>query len=174
MRTLPLVFTVLLFAAPALAATPGILGKQDTSRPIAISADKFQGDLNSKTVTYSGNVIAIQDDLRLRSDTLKDDSPNGKIYINGKVVVDSPATGTVTGDNAIYDLTKKFVTLSGHVVLHKQGQITMQGSLLTVNVVTGQATLGAQPVAGTATQAAAPGAPSGRVQAIITPKSTTP
>ena len=65
------------------------------------------------------------------------------------------------------------VTLSGHVVLHKQGQATMQGSLLTVNMVTGIANLGGEQVAGTANQAAAPGAPSGRVTGVITPKSST-
>ena len=99
--------------------------------------------------------------------------PNNKIYANGKVVVDSPASGTVTGDNGIYDLTKKFVTVSGHVVLHKQGQVTMQGSLLTVNMVTGIANLGATPVAGTANQVAAPGVPGGRVTGVITPKPQT-
>jgi lipopolysaccharide export system protein LptA len=105
---------------------------------------------------------------------MKADEPNNKIYANGKVVVDSPATGTVTGDNGIYDLTKKLVTLSGHVVLHKQGQVTMAGSLLTVNMVTGIANLGAAPVAADANQAAAPGAPGGRVTGVITPKSQTP
>jgi lipopolysaccharide export system protein LptA len=158
----------------AAAAQTSILGKHDADKPVNLSADKMEADLKGKTVTYSGNVIGIQGDIRLRANMMKDDSPHNKIYINGKVVVDSPATGTVTGDNAIYDLTKKFVTLSGHVVLHKQGQVTMQGSLLTVNMVTGKATLGAAPVAATANQAAAPGAPGGRVTGVITPKSQTP
>ncbi len=169
-----LLLIVLLGFSGAAAGQTSILGKHDADKPVNLSADKMEADLKGKTVTYSGNVIGVQGDIRLRADTMKDDSPNSKIYINGKVVVDSPATGTVTGDNAIYDLTKKFVTLSGHVVLHKQGQVTMQGSLLTVNMVTGKATLGAAPVAATANQAAAPGAPGGRVTGVITPKSQTP
>lgn len=169
-----LLLIVLLGFSGAAAGQTSILGKHDADMPVNLSADKMEADLKGKTVTYSGNVIGVQGDIRLRADMMKDDSPNSKIYINGKVVVDSPATGTVTGDNAIYDLTKKFVTLSGHVVLHKQGQVTMQGSLLTVNMVTGKATLGAAPVAATANQAAAPGAPGGRVTGVITPKSQTP
>jgi lipopolysaccharide export system protein LptA len=165
--------TVMLGLSGAAAGQTSILGTHDADKPVNLSADKMEADLKGKTVTYSGNVIGIQGDIKLRADVMKDDSPNSKIYINGKVVVDSPNTGTVTGDNAVYDLTKKFVTLSGHVVLHKQGQLTMQGSLLTVNMITGKATLGAAPVAGTANQAAAPGTPGGRVTGVITPKSQT-
>ena len=83
--------------------------------------------------------------------------------------MDSPASGTATGDNGIYDVQRKLVTLSGHVVLNKTGQATMRGSLLTVNMVTGVAHLTAQPVAGTANQVAAPGLPNGRVQGVFTP-----
>ena len=166
-----LILATLLGLSGTAFAQNTILGKHDADKPIDISALKMDADINSKIVTYSGDVRAAQGEIRMRADTMKDDAPNGKIYINGKVVVDSPATGTVTGDNAIYDTTKKLVTLSGHVVLHKQGQVTMQGSLLTVNMVTGIANLGAAPVARTANQAAAPGAPGGRVTGVIIPKS---
>ena len=159
---------ILLFAAavglsgPAM-AQGGLLGKHDADKPVNISADGFQADTKGKTVTYTGNVRAEQGEIRMRADKMKYDDPANKIYANGKVVVDSPNSGTVTGDNGVYDLTKKLVTLSGHVVLHKQGQATMSGSLLTVNMVTGIANLGATPVAATPNQAAAPGAPGGRV-----------
>jgi lipopolysaccharide export system protein LptA len=176
--TKALFFMVFLgLAGPAIAQgnkTVSILGNHDADKPVNISADKMQADLKGKIVTYSGNVIGIQGDIRLRADVMKDDQPNSKIYANGKVVVDSPASGTVTGDNGIYDLTKKLVTVSGHVVLHKQGQVTMQGSLLTVNMVTGIANLDATPVTANANQAAAPGVPGGRVTGIITPKPQTP
>ncbi len=161
---------VLLGLCGPAAGQASLLGKHDADLPIGISALKMDADIKGKVVTYSGDVRATQGDIRMRADAMKDDAPNGKIYINGKVVVDSPATGTVTGDNAIYDTTKKFVTLSGHVVLHKQGQATMSGSLLTVDMVTGKATLGAAPVAATANTAAAPGAPGDRVTGVIIPK----
>ena len=166
-----LLSTTLCLLATGVLAQNGLIPQRDADKPIDISALKMEADIRSKVVIYSGDVRAVQGDYRLRSDTMKDDSPNAKIYLNGKVVVDSPTTGTVIGDNAIYDTAKKFVTLSGHVVLHKQGQATMQGSLLTVNMITGKATLGAAPVAATANQAAAPGAPGGRVTGVIIPKS---
>jgi lipopolysaccharide export system protein LptA len=173
MKKLLLLAAMIGFCGSA-AAQSGLLGKHDADLPVNISGDGFVGDTKAKTFTYSGNVIAKQGDIRLRADRMKWDQPADKIYANGKVVVDSPKSGTVTGDNGVYDLTKKLVTLSGHVVLHKQGQATMSGSLLTVNMVTGIANLGAAPVPATPDQAAAPGAPGGRVTGVITPKSQTP
>ncbi|MBV9550339.1 MAG: LPS export ABC transporter periplasmic protein LptC [Alphaproteobacteria bacterium] len=168
-----LILTAFLTFSGITFAQNAILGKHDADKDVNISADKMDADIKGKIVVYSGDVRAVQGDIRLRADAMKADQPNHKIYANGKVVVDSPTSGTVTGDNGIYDLDSKLVTLSGHVVLHKQGQVTMQGSLLTVNMVTGKATLGAGAVAATANQAAAPAAPGGRVTGVITPKSQT-
>jgi lipopolysaccharide export system protein LptA len=164
-------------AIPATAMlSPGLaqgalLGKLDTDKDISIEADKNEYDDKAKTVSYSGNVKATQGAIYMRSDSMKYDTPNNKIHINGKVVVTSPASGTITGNNAIYDMTRKLVTLSGNVVLNKPGQMTMTGSLLTVNMVTGKAELGGGAVAGTTNQAAAPAAPGGRVRGVFTPKS---
>jgi lipopolysaccharide export system protein LptA len=171
MRTLSILLGAVLFAAPAQAATPDPLRGRDADKPISIDAAKNETDIKAKITTFSGDVRITQGDTRMRADRVKHDQPNNKIYFIGKVVVDAPSTGTITGDNGIYDMTKKLVTLSGHVVLHKQGQITGSGSLLTYNMATGQATLGAAPVAATADQAAAPGEPGGRVHAVIIPKS---
>jgi lipopolysaccharide export system protein LptA len=173
MKRAALMFGFLTFAHGALAAgtTGAVLDSHDTDKPVTINADAQDFDLKAKTVTYKGNVIAVQGDIHLHADTMKADQVANKIYADGKVVVDSPSSGTATGDNGIYDLTTKLVTLSGHVVLNKTGQATMRGSLLTVNMVTGKAQLTAKPVAGTANQAAAPGLPGGRVQGVFTPKS---
>jgi lipopolysaccharide export system protein LptA len=167
------VFLALLCSAATGAFAQGLIPKGDADKPVSIAADKLDIDTKTKVATYVGKVQATQGQIKLGADTLTADDAAKKIYVKGKVVVDSPVSGTVTGDNGIYDLNTKLVTLSGHVVLHKQGQVTMQGSLLTVNMVTGKATLGATPVAATANQAAAPGVPGGRVTGIITPKSQT-
>jgi lipopolysaccharide export system protein LptA len=84
------------------------------------------------------------------------------IEAKGNVVVDSPASGTITGDSGIYKVATRFVTMTGHVVL-KRGKDVMRGSQLTVNMVTGQAVLGAKAVAGAA------GLPGGRVQGVFVP-----
>jgi lipopolysaccharide export system protein LptA len=154
-------------AAPA-GKTSSLLGKRDTSQPINIAADKVTADLNAKTVTYSGNVVVVQGDIRMHADAMKVNTDNGKaqtIQANGNVVVDSPASGTATGDSAVYDVTPRTVTLSGKVVLTRAKDV-MRGAKLTINLVTGQAVLGGQGgVQGT--QGAQTG--NGRVQGVFTP-----
>ena len=140
----------------AEAPKAGLLGKHDTNQPINIAADKMLADLNAKTVTYTGNVIVTQGDIRMHANTMKADNQANKIFADGKVVVDSPASGTVTGDSAVYDVAPRNVIMTGHVVLTR-GKDVMRGTHLTVNLVSGQAQLGAQ------------GAPGGRVQGVFTP-----
>jgi lipopolysaccharide export system protein LptA len=158
----------LLSAAPALAATPVLTSKHDANAPINVSADKFVADSNAKTGTWMGNVVVIQGDTRMRANSVRlsvagNDNKPDKIFASGNVVVDSPTSGTVTGDNGVYDVVARTVTMTGKVVLTRQKDV-MRGAQLTVNLETGQATLGGG--------AKAPGAPSGaggRVQGIFTP-----
>jgi len=160
---------VLLSAAPALAAAPSsVMGKHDSNAPINISADKFVADSNSKTGTWTGNVIVIQGDMRMRANSVrlnvvgKENKPD-KIFANGGVVVDSPNSGTVTGDNGVYDVVARTVTMTGKVVLTKDKDV-MRGSPLTVNLETGVATLGGNKSPGVSASQNG-----GRVQGIFTP-----
>ena len=164
----------LLTAVPAMAQTssvmaPTLTGKHDANAPINVSADKFQADSNAKTGTWTGNVLVVQGDMRMRANSVrlnvvgKDNKPD-KILASGNVVVDSPNSGTVTGDNGVYDVVARTVTMTGKVVLTRQKDV-MRGSQLTVNLETGVATLGSG--------ARAPGTTSGgRVQGIFTPPSS--
>jgi lipopolysaccharide export system protein LptA len=61
----------------------------------------------------------------------------------------------------VYSVGPRTVLMSGNVVLKRQKDV-MRGARLTVNLATGQATLGAGPK-GT------PGAPQGRVQGVFSP-----
>ena len=160
---------VCLFAPiPAGAADPpkttSLLGNRNANQPINIAADKVMADLNAKSITYTGNVVVTQGDIRMHADAMKVNTDNGKaqtIQADGKVVVDSPASGTVTGDTGVYDVSARTVLMSGKVVL-THGKDVMRGTKLTVNLVTGQAVLGAQ---GSST----PGGQPGRVQGVFTP-----
>lgn len=156
--------TTLQAAAPA--AKP-VLGKHDNNAPINISSDSFQADLNAKTGTYSGNVIVTQGDMKLRANTVRITTVNDKadkVMANGNVVVDSPKSGTATGDNGVYSIVPRTVVMTGNVVL-KKGKDVMRGTQLTVNLATGQAVLGG----GVKGQAGTQG--STRVQAVFTPNS---
>ena len=134
-------------AAPTKpAAAPGkpILGQQNSNAPIDISSDSFQADLNGKTGTWTGNVVVVQADTKMRANTVRMTTVNGKadkIMASGNVVVDSPKSGTATGDNGVYNVVPRTVVLTGNVVL-KKGKDVMQGAQLTVNLATGQAVLG--------------------------------
>jgi lipopolysaccharide export system protein LptA len=150
-------------AKPAPAKSAAKPAKQDC--PINVASDKFTADLNAKTGTYSGNVMVTQCDTKLRADTVRISTLNNeadKVTASGNVVVDSPRSGTATGQNGIYDVPKKTVVMTGNVTLKKNKDV-MCGAQLTINLATGQASLGGG-VKGTS---------SGRVQAVFTPNSST-
>jgi lipopolysaccharide export system protein LptA len=145
-------------AAPAKPAAPS--GKDCE---ITVASDRFTADLNAKTGTYSGNVIVTQCETKLRADTVHITTVNNqadKVNASGNVVVDSPKSGTATGQTGVYDVPHKMVTLTGNVVLKKNKSV-MRGAQLTINLATGQANLGG------GVKSNVPG--QGRVQAVFAP-----
>ena len=152
--------TSALHAAPVVKAAAQ---KQDCA--ISATSDKFVADLNGKTGQFVGNVVVTQCDTKLRADSVRISTVNNqadKVNASGNVVVDSPKSGTATGQTGVYDVPKKIVTLNGNVVL-KKGKDVMRGCQLIVNLANGQANLGN-------CGAASPGTPGGRVQAVFAPK----
>ncbi|OJT95631.1 MAG: lipopolysaccharide transport periplasmic protein LptA [Alphaproteobacteria bacterium 65-7] len=138
-----------------------------SNAPINISSDTFQADLNGKTGTWQGNVVVAQGDMKLRANSVRMTTVDGKadkVLASGNVVVDSPRSGTATGDNGVYNVGPRTVVMTGNVVL-KKGRDVMRGAQLTVNLATGQAMLGGG--------ARPPGAPAqgGRVQGVFIPNS---
>jgi lipopolysaccharide export system protein LptA len=170
MKNTALLIAAFVLAVPAAAAPAGnaIITKSDSNQPINISSDSFQADLNGKTGTWQGNVVVVQGDMKLRANQVHMSTVNGKadkVLASGNVVVDSPRSGTATGDNGVYSVGPRTVLMTGNVVL-KKGRDVMRGAQLTVNLVTGQAVLGG------GAKGTVPGAQSGgRVQAVFTPNS---
>jgi lipopolysaccharide export system protein LptA len=173
----------LLAATPALAATTSaapapatsgaspLLSKHDANAPINISADKFVADNSAKTGTWTGNVVVIQSDMRMRANSVRlnvvgKESKPDKIFASGAVVVDSPNSGTVTGDDGVYDVVAHTVTMTGKQVVLTKEKDVMRGTMLTVNLDTGKAVLGAGKTPG---QPNGPQSAGGRVQGIFTP-----
>jgi lipopolysaccharide export system protein LptA len=149
----------------ATQTTKPVAGQHDSNAPINISSDNFQADLNGKTGTWTGNVLVIQGDVKMRSNSVRVSTVNGKadkVYASGNVVVDSPTSGIATGDNGVYSVVPRIVVMTGNVVL-KKGKDVLHGTELTVNLVTGKAVLGAGPKPA--------GISSGRVQGVFTPNS---
>lgn len=158
-----LVLLLAALARPALAAEapahPGAanpLGTHNSNAPINVSSDNFVGNFQTKVGTYVGNVIVTQADYKLRADKVLVSVVDGKpsrFNATGNVVFVS-SSGTATGDNGVYDLGPRTVTLTGHVVLTKDKDV-MHGTALTVNMVTGVSHLTAQ------------GSPGNRVQGLF-------
>lgn len=146
-------------AAAAAQVTSGFgLSKKDTDAPINVSADRFDADLHAKTGVYSGNVVVAQGAMKLRADTVRIDTVSGKpnkIFANGNVVFAAPS-GNAQGDNGVYDVGPRLITLTGRVILTKEKNV-MRGTSLVVNLVTGEAQLNAK------------AAPGHRVQGSFTP-----
>jgi lipopolysaccharide export system protein LptA len=187
-------FILVLTAAPALAAAPSSTApsatppsskpassslltgsNHDSNAPINISADKFLADNNAKTGTWTGNVIVIQADMRMRANNVRlnlvgKESKPDKIFADGNVIVDSPNSGTVTGDNGVYDVVSHTVVMTGKQVVLTKEKDVMRGTMLTVNLDTGKAVLGAGKAPTQGGNAATLPQSGGRVQGVFTPQ----
>lgn len=146
-------------SAPQSGATESLgFGSHDSNAPIDISSNNFDYDLNAKVGVYRGNVLAIQGDMRLRADTMKVNIAQGKptrIEAAGRVIVNAP-NGTATGDNGVYELGPRTITMTGHVILTKEKDV-MRGTKLVMDLNTNLAHMYAQ------------GMPGGRVQGLFIP-----
>ena len=141
-------------------AAQSALSKCDSKAPLNVSSDSFEGDFETKTGTYTGNVVVIQTVCRLRADKVNVKIVAGKpdeITADGNVVFATPS-GTATGDHGVYELEKDppTITLTGKVVLTKEKNV-MRGTLLVVDTDSGVAHLTSH------------GAQNGRVQATLQP-----
>jgi lipopolysaccharide export system protein LptA len=142
-RVLGAFLAAALLASPALAQQAMGIGRHDANAPIQVSAENFLADINAKTGTYVGNVLVTQGDFHLRADKVRVNVVEGKpdqIFAMGNVIFDAPS-GAARGDNGVYNVGPRLITLTGHVVLTKEKNV-MRGSTLTVNLVTGTAQLG--------------------------------
>ena len=118
------------------------LGNHNNNAPIDITSDNFDYDLNNKIGVYTGNVIVIQGDTRMRSERMKVNVAQGKptrIEATGKVVVVAP-NGTATGDVGVYELGPRTITMTGNVVLTKEKDV-MRGNKLVMDMNSGLAHL---------------------------------
>jgi lipopolysaccharide export system protein LptA len=147
--------------APALAASAANgfgLTSRDTNAPIAVSANSSTADLNAKTLSYTGNVVVTQGNMKLHADFMRlhtEDQKPDTITANGNVVFAAPS-GSAQGDAGVYNVAARTITLTGRVILSREKNV-MRGSVLVVNLVTGIAQLTAK------------GLPGGRVQGLFTP-----
>ena len=135
-------------------SSAGLDFKHDSSQPIEITADTLDVAQTDQTAIFSGNVVAIQGELRLGSDNLRVYYRGGdartaaqgaisKLDAIGAVAVSSPRE-TATSEWAVYDVDTGQITLGGKVVLTR-GENVLRGEQLVIDLESGQSRIvGAQ------------------------------
>jgi len=174
MRTRALLSTFLLPAllVPAWGAEPPPGGapperkggaailEEARNRPIEITADRLQADSGNGSVSFEGNVVAVQADVTLRSDRLVAEYSKAagaveKVTADGNVRIVQPGREATGARAVLYNLEQRIV-LSGDVSL-REGENRLRGETVTIllrenrSVVTG-------------------GEGGGRVKAVLFPK----
>jgi lipopolysaccharide export system protein LptA len=161
-----LIFSASIVAQAPRAASQGLLpGAQGQKQnlPVQIDAKALEVQDKKKTATFTGHVKVVQGDTTMTCRTLvvfygqemglggdapvvKTNStaavvPNAqnirRIEAHGDVLVVSKDQNA-TGDQGVYDLPAKTITLTGNVVL-SQGKNVIHGEKLIVDTVTGNA-----------------------------------
>lgn len=144
------VLILALTASTAFAqAAPAKLSKDE---PIEIVSDALEVLQNENKAIFTGNVIATQGTINMRSDVMTvfyRDAPDtaggstGKgiyrIDSDGNVVFTSP-TETAKGDKSIYNVDANTIDLMGNVLLTR-GQNVLKGTKLVYNLDTGRSVL---------------------------------
>ncbi len=147
-RAVALALTLTVAHSPVLAQGAADFGfKHDSSQPIEITADALDVAQEDQTAIFSGNVVAIQGELRLGSDNLRvyyrggDARTAGQGAISrldaiGAVAVSSPRE-TATGEWGVYDVDGGQITMGGKVVLTR-GENVLRGERLVIDLESGK------------------------------------
>jgi lipopolysaccharide export system protein LptA len=110
----------------------------DFEQSVNVTADKFGGSLDDKTLIYSGNVTVAQGSLLIKADKLVIDSSTGKgkeIFIaSGEPAVYSQ---TLEGDKPIqananeirYDFATRVLTLTGKAEINQSGSLVQSAKI---------------------------------------------
>ncbi len=101
----------------------GALSFSSSKDPIAISADTLEFDYKGRVLSYKGNVIAIQGDMKLQADKVNvtlnatgQSQQLREVTAIGKVRLEKGARWATAG-RAVFDQTQRRVVLSENAVL---------------------------------------------------------
>jgi lipopolysaccharide export system protein LptA len=144
----------------------------DTNQPVEIIADTLEVLQAQQKAIFSGNVLATQGDINMKSDKMvvyyhnasaTESAPGEGIHrieAFGNVLFTTPSE-TAQGDNGVYHVDTNTIDLTGNVLLTREKNV-LKGTKLTYNIATGRSVLNS---AGGSTQG-------GRVRGLFLPGST--
>ena len=131
--------------ATALAGTMALqaqsLASHDTRAPVNIDAGSIDFDDRLNRVVLTGGVTVEQGALTVRSQRMlanyTDDGALdvNRITANGSVIV-TRGNERATGDVAVYDFSRRIITMSGNVELRRGGD-ALRGGRLVIDLSTG-------------------------------------
>jgi lipopolysaccharide export system protein LptA len=118
--------------------------KTDISQPVQVDADTLSVSQTDGSASFSGNVVIAQGDMRLTAQVVtirySDDKASiESLHAEGGVTL-TAGTDSASSDTADYSPAVGEITLSGSVLL-TQGQATMSGQKLVLNLKTGLGTM---------------------------------
>ena len=139
----PMVLSLVLTVAPALAQSTGFGRAQDTKLPVEVTAEQLSVDQKTGKATFSGKVLIGQGQMRLAADRVTVTYAQGNqsrisaLHAEGNVTM-------VSGEDAAearaadYDVESGNVILTGDVLLTQGGNV-LAGEKVTVDLETGTA-----------------------------------
>lgn len=152
--------------------------KLDSKQPIEITADSLEVAQKEQHAIFSGNVVAIQGNMRITSDRMQVFYRTGaqvkgeaqaisRIKVDGDVFM-SNASETARSKSGIYDVDASKLTLKKDVVLTR-GENVVKGDVLEYDLVTGKSQIVGAGVTTGGSDGNAEGGKKGRVRGLFVP-----
>ena len=121
------------------------LASHDSRAPVTYDAGKFVLDDRANRVIFSGGVTVTQAGLTINSDRMLVDFTDAgsleiqRITATGGVAI-TRGDERASGDNAIYDFSRRIITMAGNVRL-RRGSDTINGGRLVIDLQSGLSTV---------------------------------
>ncbi|WP_380880070.1 LptA/OstA family protein [Sphingomonas sp. DBB INV C78] len=146
---------LILSAGPALSqGSVSALKGHNSNAPVDVEADRIEVQDRADRAIFSGNVQVRQADMTMNAARLTVAYSGGasgtqiqRLDASGGVTVRSPSE-TARGSVAIYDLDRRLITMLGNVTL-TQGQNTVNGGRLVIDLNSGRSTIDGKGVGAT-------------------------
>ena len=113
---------------------------QDTDAPVEVTSDSLRVNQETNTAVFTGNVILIQDDMRMTAQEVtvyytEDQSDIERVHATGGVTLVTP-TEAAEGQEAIYKPIDDNIVMTGSVLL-TQDSSTIAGDRLVYDLKEG-------------------------------------
>lgn len=129
----------------AMAQTVAFGGlRSDPTQPVNVNADTLTVNQADGTALFTGNVIVVQGDMKMAADQVQveyaqDQKSIQRLHATGNVILTSP-TEAAQGKDGVYTIASGEVVMTGDVLV-TQGDSTIAGQKLVVDINTGNGTM---------------------------------